>query len=265
MATVEPSSTKDSEQLPAISSTRKRVGAPLGSVPANRSPSLRPELVGRQFGRVKIISPQVLWLGLKHRRFIHVVCECVTCGYRAVISLHNLENGKTHGCRNCGQPPKSYPQWLYARVQAMRARCRNPTDNRYHQYGGRGIEFRFSGVKAGTLWIMENLGCPKQDPYLQLDRIDPYGHYEPGNIRWLSVEHNQLNKRGSQATARMHKFRLEHPEIMYADSTLQRLFWSGLTPAQIIERYNKPSAKPRGKYGTYSTPDPIIASLVRDC
>lgn len=265
MATRKQSDTKVSKQRQGTSSIRKMVGAPLGSVPPNKSPSHRPDLVGRQFGRVKVISPDVLWLGLKHRRFIHVVCECVTCGYRAVISLSNLEGGRTAGCRHCGQPAPEYPQWLYARVQAMRARCRNPRDARFPQYGGRGIQFRFSGVKAGTLWIMKNIGCPERDPYLQLDRIDPDGHYEPGNLRWLRVEHNQLNKRGNQAVARMHKLRLEHPEVRYSDSTLKRLFWSGMSAEEIIERYNKPSAKPKGKYGTFSIADPEIASLVRDC
>lgn len=155
--------------------------------------------------------------------------------------------------------------WLYARVQAMRARCRNPKDANYPRYGAMGVEFRFEGVKAGTLWIMENIGIPTSPEEMQLDRENPNGHYEPGNIRWLTVQHNQLNKRGNQAVARMHKLRLEHPEIRYSDSTLKRLFWSGMTDAEIIERFHRPSSKPKGKFGTFSTPDPSIASLVRDC
>lgn len=255
---------KDSQQPQDISFTRRKVGAPLGIAPVNKSPSHRPDLIGKRFGSVKIISPNVLWLGAKSRRFIHVICECETCGYRSVISLSNLEGGRTKGCRTCNQPAPEYPLWLYARVQAMRARCRNPNDANYPRYGARGVEFRFDGVKAGTLWIMKNLGIPDHPELMQLDRADPEGHYEPGNIRWLTVAQNQLNKRGNQAVARMHKFRLEHPEIHYSDSTLKRFFWSGMTDAQVIERFRRPSSKPKGKYGTYSTPDPTIASLVRD-
>lgn len=265
MASKTPSPTKDSPLHPDTLSTRRRAGAPLGNVPANKSPSHRPDLVGKRFGSVRIISPDVLWLGAKSRRFVHVVCECENCGNRSVISLSNLEGGRTKGCRPCNQPAPEYPQWLYARVQAMRARCRNPKDSRYPTYGARGVEFRFEGVKAGTLWIMANLGIPANPEWMQLDRIDPEWHYEPGNIRWLTVTHNQLNKRGNQAVARMHKFRMEHPEIRYSDSTLKRLFWSGMTEEQIIERFHQPSAKPKGRYGTFSTPDPAIASLVRDC
>lgn len=250
-------------------STLPKVGAPLGIAPANKSESQRPDLVGLQFGSVKIYDSQVFWLGAKHRRFIHVLCECVTCGYRNLISLLNLQSGKTKGCRACNQPEPDYPMWLYNRVQAMRARCCSPSCDQYVNYGAKKIEFRFSGVKEATLWIMKNLGLPEfntvaERSRIQIDRIDPYGHYEPGNLRWLSVELNQQNKRGNQSVARMHKFRLENPEIRYSDSTLRGFFWAGMTEEQVIQRYHRPSIKPKGKYGTYSTPDPIIASLVRD-
>lgn len=261
--------TKVLQQPKDISSTPPKVGAPLGTAPANKSESHRPDLVGLRFGSVKIYDSQVFWLGARQRRFIHVLCECVTCGYRNLISLSNLQSGKTKGCRACNQPEPTYPMWLYNRVQAMRARCCSPSNDQYPAYGGKGVEFRFSGVKEGTLWIMENLGIPEfstiaERSRIQIDRIDPYGHYEPGNLRWISVELNQQNKRGNQSVARMHKFRLDHPEIRYSDSTLRRFFWAGMTDEQVIRRYHKPSIKPKGKYGTYSTPDPTIASLVRD-
>lgn len=249
-------------------STLPKVGAPLGLVPTNKSPSHRPDLEGARFGSVEIISPEVMWLGKRSKRIMHVLCECVTCGNRSVVSFENLRNGHTKGCRNCNQPAAEYPAWLYARVQAMRARCMNPNNQGYSNYGGRGIKFGFSGVKDGTLWIMRNLGIPStssitEQSRIQLDRIDPDGHYEPGNLRWISVNMNQHNKRGNQAVARMHKFRLDHPEVRYADSTLKRMFWSGMTAEEIIEKYNQPSMKPKGKFGTFSTPDQTIASLVR--
>lgn len=250
-------------------STLPKVGAPLGIAPVNKSESHRPDLVNVQYGSVKIYDPQVFWLGARHRRFIHVLCECVTCGYRNLICLSNLQNGKTKGCRACNQSEPIYPMWLYNRVQGMRARCCSPSSDQYPAYGGRGVEFRFSGVKQGTLWIMENLGLPvfsstADRSRIQLDRINPNGHYEPGNLRWLSVELNQQNKRGNQSVARMHKFRIDYPEIRYSDSTLKGFFWAGMTAEEIVARYGKPSIKPKGKYGTYSIPDLTIASLVRD-
>ena len=257
-------------QQPDILSTLLKVGAPLGSVPANKSESHRPDLMGKRYGSVMIYDPQVFWLGARQRRFIHVLCECVTCGYRNLISLSTLQSGKTKGCRTCNQPEPVYPMWLYNRVQAMRARCCSQSSEQYPAYGGKGVEFRFSGVKEGTLWIMNHIGIPDfsniaERSRIQIDRINPSGHYEPGNLRWLSVELNQQNKRGNQAVARTHKFRLNYPDIRYSDSTLKRFFWAGMTDVQIIERYHKPSMKPKGKYGTYLMPDSTIASLVRDC
>lgn len=250
-------------------STPPKVGAPLGLAPANKSESHRPDLVGCQYGSVKIYDPQVFWLGARHRRFIHVLCECVQCGYRSLISLSNLQGGKTKGCRKCNQPDISYPMWLYNRTQNMRARCCSTSSANYATYGAKGVEFRFSGVKEATLWIMHNLGLPEfastaERSRIQIDRIDPHGHYEPGNLRWLSVELNQQNKRGNQCVARTHKFRLEYPEIRYSDSTLKRFFWAGMTEDQIIKRFYQPSMKPKGKYGTYLMPDSTIALLVRD-
>ena len=69
---------------------------------------------------------------------------------------------------------------------------------------------------------------------------------------------------GGGWVAAMHKFRLEHPKIRYADKTLRNLFYMGLTPQQIIERYHRHSDKPKGVYGTFSTPDLEIASLAKD-
>ena len=177
------SHTKGSQRLKAISSKRWTVGAPSGVVPVNKSASHRPDLVGKKYGSVEIISPDVLWLGQKQRRFIHVVCKCVTCGYRSVISLSNLEKGRTKGCRTCNKPAPEYPMWLYQRVQAQKHRCTNSNSANWGAYGGRGIKFNFEGVKSATLWIMKNLGVPEDYKYKDLDRINPDGHYEPGNIR----------------------------------------------------------------------------------
>lgn len=254
---------KGSQRLRGISSTRWTAGAPLGIAPANKSPSQRPDLVGVRFGSVKIISPEVLWLGAPQRRFIHVVCECETCRYRSLVSLSNLQTGRTKGCRTCNQPAAAYPSWLYARVQAQKHRCDNPNSAQYPAYGGRGIEFRFEGVKAGTLWIMENLGIPEDYKFKDLDRINPDGHYEPGNLRWLERRLNLVNRTGEQATAKMHWFRLRFPEVCYADHTMKQLITSGLTSEQLLERWRKSiSTKNKQKYGTYSMPDPAIASLV---
>lgn len=253
--------TQDSTQHQTTSSGPKRVGAPLGTVPWNKSKSHRPDLVGLQFGCVKIYSPEVLWRGRPHNR-MYVKTECVTCGRTYEHLYTNLKGARTKGCRNCNQPVR-FPLWIYRRVQGQEQRCINSRDPAFKNYGGRGIEFRFSSVSEGALWVKQHLGVPK-DRSLHLDRIENDGHYEPGNIRWSTSSQNNSHVRKPRCNAALHRFRQDHPEIRYADSTLRKFFSKQMTFEQIIERFYIPSNKPKGKYGTFLTPDPFIVSLHKD-
>lgn len=164
------------------------------------------------------------------------------------------------GCRDCSHP-QSVPKWLYSRAMQARDRCENTRNKAYERYGARGIQLKFRSPMAMALWVQDNLGLHKE---LELDRLDNEGHYEAGNLRYLTRKQNQANTRKRRLTPAMHLFRQKHPEIKYADATLVRLIGEGLTDAEIIERYNRPSSKPKGVYGTFSTPDPVIASQSRD-
>lgn len=53
------------------------------------------------------------------------------------------------------------------------------------------VEFRFKSYEQ----FLEELG-PRPDG-MTLDRIDPNGHYEPGNVRWASVAQQCRNKRNN--------------------------------------------------------------------
>jgi len=212
---------------------------------------------------VQIVSEEVEHLGPVSERVLHVRCECVACGYRAIIALANLRRGRTKGCRACNQPTPLYPKWLWRRCAAARGRCLNPRDPGYRNYGGRGIEFRFGTPKEMALWVIDNLGLPEQPDNVQIDRIETNGHYEPGNLRWASPSLNSNNMRTSKYGPRMHAFRLRYPHVRYADATLRRLMWKGLSDEDIEARWHIPSWKPKGKYGIYATPDPEIASLVK--
>ena len=244
-------------------SQQTKAGAPLGTVPTNRRPSSQPELVGQRYGSVMIISPDVVWLGLRHRRFMHVLCECVTCGYRSIISFTNLQGGVTKGCRPCNQP-KRVPEWLNAMAASMIQRCRNPKNVQFENYGGRGIEFRFDSAISCAVWIQENLGCLPKHKEMELDRIDNNGHYEPGNIRWAKKNLNQNNRRDTKWSPAMHQFKLVHPEVKYGDSQLRKLLSLGLSTSEIISRYQKRSSGKK-KFGTSPIADRAIASLVKGC
>lgn len=77
----------------------------------------------------------------------------------------------------------------------MKARCLNPRNVGYRNYGGRGI-----GVC--DRWLsFENFYydvSPDWKPGLTLERINNEGNYEPGNIRWATFREQQQNKRTSR-------------------------------------------------------------------
>ena len=252
----------DSEQQEITRYGLEGVGSHYGRQLEPWNQSRKPELLGKRYGSVQIVSDQIEYLGSVGNRHLHVRTECVTCGYRSIVALNPLQTGLSAGCRACNQPPPTYPQWLWGRCAAMKQRCTNPKDPGWQNYGARGIEFQWERPKDACLWIMEHLGIPENHSTLDLDRIDNDGHYAPGNLRWVSRHQNAANRRRSRLP-RMHAFKFAHPDIRYADATLSKFIGEGLTNEEIVARWHTPSFKPKGKYGTYETPDPAIASLVR--
>lgn len=178
-----------------------------------------------------------------------------------MVRYHNMKKGR-NVCQECA-PHRiriKAPTWLYKRCQSQEQRCNNPCSVEYHNYGGRGIEFRFQSPWHAAEWIAEHLGVP-QDKKAQIDRINNSGHYEPGNLRWVFQPINCRNTRkNTGAVVRFWEFRAKHPEVRYADSTLKKLCSRGLSEEEILARWNTPSCKPKGKYGTFSTQDPGTAS-----
>lgn len=193
-----------------------------------------------------------------HKGRPHLLVRCTTCGAEGLRARDFLRSG-TAGCRACGHP-RLVPKWLNRRAASARQRCTNPNDRAYPRYGGRGIEFRFSSPLAMALWVQRNLGLHQE---MELDRIDNEGHYEAGNLRYVTLAQNLANSRKQRVSAEFHDFRMRHPEVRYADATLRRMLLAGMTATQIVDRYYQPSDKPKGVYGTFSTPDPVIASRLK--
>lgn len=75
---------------------------------------------------------------------------------------------------------------------AAKQRCTNPNTKHYADYGGRGIEFRFSSFEE----FFKCLGA-RPDNHT-LDRKDNDGHYEKGNVRWLLNKGQQRNRRNNR-------------------------------------------------------------------
>lgn len=118
----------------------------------------------------------------------------------------------THGyATGMGQP--EYGVW-----NAMRQRCSNPKNRAYKNYGGRGI-------RVCERWLyfanfIEDVG-PRPSKSHSLDRIDNNGDYEPDNVRWATLEEQNLHKRVSRLITYNGK---TQPLFMWAKETgLDRL------------------------------------------
>ncbi len=74
----------------------------------------------------------------------------------------------------------------------MITRCMYPSTKDYLNYGGRGISIHGDWVRSFQTFLQDVGHRPKGTT---LDRIDPDGNYEPGNVRWADNRVQATNKR----------------------------------------------------------------------
>lgn len=79
----------------------------------------------------------------------------------------------------------------YATFIGAKQRCTNQNAKAWPFYGGRGIKFLFTSFQE----FLDTLGPRPSDEH-SIDRIDPNGNYEPGNVRWATRDVQATNKRG---------------------------------------------------------------------
>lgn len=161
-------------------------------------PDLRPDLTGQKFGRWTVIEKSEK----KHGK-ISYLCKC-DCGEVRVVTADTLLNGRSMSCGCLQKDIVSQNETthgmtherIYAIYYNMRNRCCNPNDDRYKDYGGRGISICPEWLdKDGFInfcnWSMKN-GYTDE---LSIDRINVDGNYEPSNCRWATNEEQANNKR----------------------------------------------------------------------
>ena len=154
--------------------------------------------VGERFGKLVIVKELPSSRG--HR---DVLCQC-DCGCLKVVKYYHLKDSKTtscgcnrpskiaaartkHGDNRRGKTTKEYRTW-----QSMWARCTLPSQSSYKYYGE-------IGVSVCDRWKLFNnfladIGRAPS-PAHSIDRINPFGNYEPTNCRWASSSEQSANKR----------------------------------------------------------------------
>lgn len=77
----------------------------------------------------------------------------------------------------------------------MKARCDNPNDKSYPDYGGRGISYHKEWAAFDAFYSAVG---PRPSLKHSLDRINNDGNYEPGNVRWADAQTQSRNRRTSR-------------------------------------------------------------------
>lgn len=92
-----------------------------------------------------------------------------------------------------------------------RLRCTEPKNKSYRHYGGRGIRFLFNSFAQ----FFQLVG-PRPSGYV-LDRRNNDGHYEPGNVRWITAKESRKNSRGGRHLGSKNKPKIPVDNCVYYD------------------------------------------------
>lgn len=157
-------------------------------------------------------------------RGIMWACRCI-CGNEVEVNRYSLIAGTTKSC-GCIKKERGYNGYRTHGLsrspehrvwRSILQRCLLPSSPSYAYYGGRGItvceEWRRS--------FMAFLAVVGERPSLRhsIDRIDPNGNYEPGNVRWATPKEQARNRRNNRIVV------LDGTSMCLTDAA-ERIGWS---------------------------------------
>ncbi len=156
---------------------------------------------GRQYGRLKVIGRDSSCGPASEGRRVYWVCQC-TCGNVVSRTGHELASGDTSSCgclrkERIGNRSRTHGMTgtaTYRSWQAAKDRCINPNNDRYSTYGAKGVRMCDRWLNSFEAFLADMGKCPKGH---SIDRIDPFGNYEPSNCRWLRNDRQSRNKRNT--------------------------------------------------------------------
>lgn len=159
---------------------------------------VRVDISGQRFGRLVALRKAP-----SQKRCSHWWMRC-DCGAEVSIATQSLRSGLSKSC-GCYQRECAAQRGTESRTHGMRhsaeysvfcgmkRRCENPNEKAFARYGALGVEFRFTSFEQ----FFSEVG-PRPSTKHQIDRRDPFGHYEPGNVRWTTIKRQARNKRNTK-------------------------------------------------------------------
>lgn len=157
---------------------------------------MRLDLTGQRFGRLVAMERQTT----EDNRHSVWLCQC-DCGKTKNAILNNLRRGLTKSCgclssettalRNTthGSSARKTKTPEYRAWSALKNRCNNPNNNRYHVYGGRGISFCKEWESFEQ--FLSDMG--PRPAMTSIDRIDNNKGYSKENCRWATIKQQMRN------------------------------------------------------------------------
>lgn len=134
-------------------------------------------------------------------------CVC-DCGNTKVVPSSSMVRGDSRscGCLNLeriaemgrgharhGESRRTSPKTTEWKLwQSMIRRCHTPGASGYSKYGAKGIQVCDRWRNSYEDFLTDVGRRPSNDH--SIDRIDPRGNYEPGNVRWLENKYQARNR-----------------------------------------------------------------------
>ena len=145
-------------------------------------------LIGKKFNKLTVIKE----ISRDKGKGIKWLCLC-ECGNTTERYTKELNAG---AIKSCGCLSKKHGQFgtrLYQTWADMKRRCTIPTNKSYKYYGALGVKVcpEWITFEPFFKWAIEN----GYNDTLTIDRINPYGNYEPSNCRWATAKEQAMNKR----------------------------------------------------------------------
>lgn len=149
---------------------------------------------GMRYGRLVAIE----FSRLRRRSALYWAFYC-DCGTKKEIRVAHVQAGKVVSC-GCNKDEKNRTHGLshlpeYKVWAAMIARCKNPTNPNFANYGGRGIRVCRRWRKFAN--FIADMGT-RPFAGASLDREDNNKGYSPANCRWTTIDVQVKNTRRSR-------------------------------------------------------------------